>query len=169
MIHLYCGDGKGKTTSAIGLALRMAGRGRGVVIAQFLKGADTGERYALAHVPQVTLLPVPDHVKFSFLLTPEERLTESERAEALLTQAGLLAREETCGLLVLDEVCSAISTGLLALESVLNLLDSLNTELVLTGREAHPELEARADYITRCSKIRHPYDQGIQARPGIEF
>lgn len=169
MIHLYCGDGKGKTTAAMGLALRMAGRGKGVVIAQFLKGGDTGERYALAQIPQVTLLPVPDHVKFSFALTPEERLAEAERAAALLAQAGLLAQEESCGLLVLDEVCSAVRTGLLSLEAVLNVLDSLNTELVLTGREAQPELEARADYITRCFKMRHPYDQGVQARPGIEF
>lgn len=169
MIHLYCGDGKGKTTAAMGLALRMAGRGKGVVIAQFLKGSDTGERYALARLPQVTLLPVPDHVKFSFALTPEEHLAEAERADVLLTQAGLLAQAEHCGLLVLDEVCSAISTGLLSLEAVLNVMDSLNTELVLTGRDAHPDLEARADYITRCSKVRHPYDQGIQARPGIEF
>ncbi|MGE4276268.1 MAG: cob(I)yrinic acid a,c-diamide adenosyltransferase [Lawsonibacter sp.] len=169
MVHLYCGDGKGKTTAAMGLALRMAGHGRGVVIAQFLKGSDTGERNALALLPQVTLLPVPAVVKFSFALTPEERLAEAERAAALLTQAGRLARDKNCGLLVLDEVCSAVSAGLLPLEDVLGLLNTLGTELVLTGREAHPALEARADYITRYTKIRHPYDKGVQARPGIEF
>ncbi len=169
MIHLYCGDGAGKTTAAMGLALRMAGRGRGVVIAQFLKGADTGERNALAMLPQVTLLPVPDQVKFSFALTPEERREEGARSAALLAQADRLARDPHCGLLVLDEVCSAVSTGLLPLEAVLGLLDTLSTELVLTGRQAHPALEARADYITCCTKIRHPYDRGIQARSGIEF
>ena len=73
MIHLYCGDGKGKTTAAMGLALRMAGRGKPVVIAQFLKGADSGERYALSLLPKVTLLPAPEQIKFSFQLTPEER------------------------------------------------------------------------------------------------
>ena len=73
MVHLYCGEGKGKTTAAMGLALRMAGRGKRVVVAQFLKGADSGERYALAMLPQVTLLPLPERVKFSFQLTPEER------------------------------------------------------------------------------------------------
>ena len=73
LLHLYYGDGKGKTTAAMGLALRMAGRGRPVVIAQFLKGADSGERPALARLPQVTLLPVPERVKFLFAMTEEER------------------------------------------------------------------------------------------------
>ena len=73
MLHLYCGNGKGKTTAAMGLALRAAGRGKRVVIAQFLKGANSGERFALAQLPQVTLLPVPDAVKFSFRMAEEER------------------------------------------------------------------------------------------------
>lgn len=72
MVHLYCGEGKGKTTAAMGLALRMAGRDREVVVAQFLKGSDSGERLALAQVPGVRLLEVPEKVKFSFRLTPEE-------------------------------------------------------------------------------------------------
>ena len=88
MVHLYCGEGKGKTTAAMGLALRMAGRGKRVVVAQFLKGADSGERYALAMLPQVTLLPLPERVKFSFQLTPEEREAEQVRYLALAEQAG---------------------------------------------------------------------------------
>ena len=87
MVHLYCGEGKGKTTAAMGLALRMAGRGKRVVVAQFLKGADSGERYALAMLPQVTLLPLPERVKFSFQLTPEEREAEQVRYLALAEQA----------------------------------------------------------------------------------
>ena len=88
MIHLYHGDGKGKTTAAMGLALRMAGRGRPVVIAQFLKGADSGERLALAQLPQVTLLPVPEKLKFLFAMTEEERRQEARRAQELLARAG---------------------------------------------------------------------------------
>ena len=87
MIHLYCGDGKGKTTAAMGLALRMAGRGKPVVIAQFLKGADSGERYALSLLPKVTLLPAPEQIKFSFQLTPEERAAEQKRYLRLIAQA----------------------------------------------------------------------------------
>ena len=97
MVHLYCGEGKGKTTAAMGLALRMAGRGKRVVVAQFLKGADSGERYALAMLPQVTLLPLPERVKFSFQLTPEEREAEQARYLALVEQARTLGAQPDCG------------------------------------------------------------------------
>lgn len=111
MVHLYCGEGKGKTTAAMGLALRMAGRDREVVVAQFLKGSDSGERLALAQVPGVRLLEVPEKVKFSFRLTPEEREAERVRNIRLLAQAREAAAAPACGLLVLDEVCAAVNTG----------------------------------------------------------
>ena len=111
MIHLYYGDGKGKTTAAMGLALRMAGRGRQVVVAQFLKGADSGERAALTLLPNVRLLDVPGRVKFTFQLTEEERDADRLRARALLTDSLRLASAPECGLLVLDEVCDAVDAG----------------------------------------------------------
>ena len=169
MIHLYCGDGKGKTTAAMGLALRMAGRGKGVVIAQFLKGNDTGERRILEQLPHVKLLPVPEQIKFSFQLTPEEREQEKRRYLALIRQAQAAARDPECGLLVLDEVCAAVNTGLLPLEEVLRCLDGAECEVVLTGRDPVPELRARADYITEMVKVRHPYDCGVTARLGVEW
>lgn len=167
MLHLYCGNGKGKTTAAMGLALRAAGRGKRVVIAQFLKGADSGERFALAQLPQVTLLPVPDTVKFSFRMTEEERRAEARRYQDLLE----LIRQEAqgCFLLVLDEACAAVNTGLLPLEDLLSCLDSLECEVVLTGRDPAPQLAERADYITSMEAVRHPFEQGISARKGIEF
>lgn len=167
MLHLYCGNGKGKTTAAMGLALRAAGRGKRVVIAQFLKGADSGERFALAQLPQVTLLPVPDTVKFSFRMTEEERRAEARRYQDLLE----LIRQEAqgCFLLVLDEACAAVNTGLLPLEDLLACLDSLECEVVLTGRDPAPQLAKRADYITSMEAVRHPFEQGISARKGIEF
>lgn len=167
MLHLYCGNGKGKTTAAMGLALRAAGRGKRVVIAQFLKGADSGERFALAQLPQVTLLPVPDTVKFSFRMTEEERRAEARRYQDLLEQ---IRREAPgCFLLVLDEACAAVNTGLLPLEDLLSCLDSLECEVVLTGRDPAPQLAERADYITSMEAVRHPFEQGISARKGIEF
>ena len=167
MLHLYCGNGKGKTTAAMGLALRAVGRGKRVVIAQFLKGADSGERFALAQLPQVTLLPVPDTVKFSFRMTEEERRAEARRYQDLLE----LIRQEAqgCFLLVLDEACAAVNTGLLPLEDLLACLDSLECEVVLTGRDPAPQLAERADYITSMEAVRHPFEQGISARKGIEF
>lgn len=167
MLHLYCGNGKGKTTAAMGLALRAAGRGKRVVIAQFLKGADSGERFALAQLPHVTLLPVPDTVKFSFRMTEEERRAEARRYQNLLAQ---IRREAPgCFLLVLDEACAAVNTGLLPLEDLLACLDSLECEVVLTGRDPAPQLVERADYITSMEAVRHPFEQGISARKGIEF
>ncbi|MBS6534185.1 MAG: cob(I)yrinic acid a,c-diamide adenosyltransferase [Oscillospiraceae bacterium] len=168
MVHLYCGEGKGKTTAAMGLALRMAGRGRGVVVAQFLKGADSGERLALAQVPGVQLLEVPERVKFSFRLTPAEREAERARNTRLLALAREAACAPACGLLVLDEVCAAVNTGLLPLEDVLDCLDSLTCEVVLTGRDPAPELRERADYLTEMWKARHPFDRGVCARTGVE-
>ncbi len=167
MLHLYCGNGKGKTTAAMGLALRAAGRGKRVVIAQFLKGADSGERFALAQLPQVTLLPVPDTVKFSFRMTEEERRAEARRYQDLLEQ--IRQEAQGCFLLVLDEACAAVNTGLLPLEDLLACLDSLECEVVLTGRDPAPQLAERADYITSMEAVRHPFEQGISARKGIEF
>lgn len=167
MIHLYCGNGKGKTTAAMGLTLRAAGRGERVVIAQFLKGADSGERYALAKLPQVELLPLPEQVKFTFQIDEQERLEASRRCRALLDEARERAKD--CFLLVLDEACAAVNSGLLPLEELLDCLDNLTCEIVLTGRDPAPQLLERADYITQMEPLRHPYQRGITARKGIEW
>ena len=169
MIHLYCGEGKGKTTAAMGLALRMAGRGRRVVIAQFLKGADSGERLALAQLPHIILLEVPEQIKFTFAMDETERRQAAADCQALLDRAAALAAEPDCAMVVLDEVCAALATGLLPLSPLLELLDRPGPEFVLTGRDPHPELEARAHYITCCQKVRHPYEGGTPARSGVEF
>lgn len=168
MIHLYHGTGKGKTTAAMGLALRMAGRGRPVIIAQFLKGADSGERIALAALPQVTLLEIPDRIKFTFQLTPEERRTEELRCLDLLQRLSPRLADPSA-LLVLDEVCDAVNTGLLPEQALLDLLDRTAGEVVLTGRTPGEEVVKRADYITFFQKERHPFDKGVPARPGIEY
>ena len=169
MIHLYHGDGKGKTTAAMGLAVRMAGRNKGVVIAQFLKGADSGERVALRHLPQITLLPVPEQVKFTFSMTQEELRQEGLRCRALLEQALQLARDPNCGLLVLDEACDAVNAGCLSAQELLDVLEPLAPEVVLTGRNPHPALLERADYVTYFQAVRHPFSSGHPARKGVEF
>ena len=84
MLHIYHGDGKGKTTAAMGLALRMAGRGKRVVVAQLLKGEDSGERLALARMPGVELLPLPDCLPFTFQLTRQQREEEQQRYASML-------------------------------------------------------------------------------------
>lgn len=171
MLHIYYGEGKGKTTAAMGLALRAAGRGKRVVIAQFLKGADSGERRALTCVPGVELLPVPERVTFSFRMSQEERREAAERFLALCEQCRERLRSGAAELLVLDEVCAAVNTGLLPLSALLTLLDQApeGCELVLTGRAPAPELAERADYLTEMRCVRHPYQRGVTAREGIEY
>ena len=170
MLHLYCGEGKGKTSAALGLALRMAGRGGRVLLVQFLKGADSGERFALAHVPGVELLEVPQRVKFSFQLSQREREAEAGRYEAMLTAIEGRLNRGAMDLLILDEICSAVQTSLVPLPRVLGLLDQARPlEVVLTGRNPPEAFCQRADYLTRFENLRHPYDAGVAARRGVEF
>lgn len=171
LVHLYCGDGKGKTTCAMGLALRAVGRGKTVVIAQFLKSEDSGERIALSGLKGVTLLKLPDRMKFSFAMDEGERRQAAQRFLELMEQAERAVRAGQGQLVVLDEVCAAVSSGLLPLERVTAFLDGrpAETEVVLTGRKPAPELMARADYVTEMRKVAHPYDSGVDARLGIEY
>ncbi len=166
MIHIYCGEGKGKTTAAIGLAVRAAGAGKKVYLARFLK-AYSSELESLAKIPNITVAPYPAKMKFSFLMTPEEK--EEQRAFA----AGILSAAFDSGadVIVLDECCGALSAGILDLPSVLEKLGTLTEqqEAVLTGRNPPQDLCAMADYITSMEKRVHPFDKGIRARKGIEF
>lgn len=169
MVHIYCGDGKGKTTCAMGLAVRSAGHGRKVVVAQFLKGSNSGERAVLESLPTVNCLPVPETIKFIFAMDEQEKAEALAQMTAAFTQAVEASRDSD--LLVLDELCGAITTGMVPLEKVLAFLDSRpeQLEVVITGRDPAPELQERADYITEMRKIKHPFDQGVNAREGIEW
>lgn len=171
MLHIYCGEGKGKTTAAMGLALRAAGRGKRVVIAQFLKGSNSGERLALAQVRGVELLPVPERVRFSFRMDEEERQEAAERFAGLCEQCRERLAAGAADLVVLDEACAALSTGLLDLKTLLSVLESApeGAEIVLTGRNPAPELLERADYLTEMRCLRHPFQKGVRAREGIEY
>ncbi|MBR1780333.1 MAG: cob(I)yrinic acid a,c-diamide adenosyltransferase [Oscillospiraceae bacterium] len=169
MLHIYHGPGKGKTTAAFGLALRAAGRGRRGVIAQFLKGEDSGERRSMEFVPHVLLLPLPERVKFSFQMDVVERAECMERSVRLVRDAALLMERD--GVLVLDEVLDAVNLDFLPLEELLEALDHLpeGCEVVLTGRNPAAELLEKADYITYMDAVRHPYEKGVAAREGIEY
>ena len=171
MLHLYCGEGKGKTTAAFGLALRAAGWGVPVVIAQFLKGEDSGERRALEGRPNVLLLPVPRQMKFLSAMSREERRREDERQNALFQAAWQAVPDQGPCLLVLDELCALLTAGILSQELVLRYLDQCRpeVEVVITGREPPSGVIERADYMTEMRKLRHPYDRGVKARQGIEW
>ena len=170
-IHLYCGDGKGKTTAAAGLALRCAGKGGKVVIVQLLKGRNAGELVMFRKLPQVFVVEGPERVKFTSQMTPKEREEYRGLYTALFRAAIREAREQEAAMLVLDEVIGAVNSEMVPLEELVEFLKTKpkSLEVVLTGRDPAPCLLELADYITEMKKLRHPFDQGIFARQGIEY
>jgi len=171
LIHIYCGDGKGKTTAAMGLALRCAGRGFPVVVAQFLKDGTSGECRVLAKLDNVTLFAANPCGKFSWQLADDEKSRTAGALRRMFEAASGLAVKTNARLLVLDEVCGASAAGLLDERALLDFLDSKpkGLEVVITGRNPSDKLLGRADYITEMVKKKHPYDKGIAAREGIEL
>lgn len=171
LIHIYCGDGKGKTTAAMGLAARCAGHGRGVVIAQFLKDGSSGECRVLGRLDGVTLLAANPFGKFSFQMTADERAQTTGAVRRMFEAACAHAVRTGARLLVLDEVCAAITCGFLDEADVTAFLDGKpqGLEVVLTGRDPSLALQQRADYISEIRKCRHPFDRGIAAREDIEL
>lgn len=170
-IHLYCGEGKGKTTAAMGLAARAAGQGVPVVIAQFLKANTSAELKVLKASPCVFAVNGPEQVKFTFAMTSEEKQEFQIIWQQVFQEAARLCREKEAGLLVLDEAIGAINKEMLPLEQVTGFLKARpdKLEVVLTGREPVKELTELADYITEMKKIRHPFDYGQAAKKGIEY
>jgi len=166
LVHLYWGDGKGKTTAAMGLALRALGAGRKVVIVQFLKGGQSGEIPLLRSLG-AEIFRGKVGMKFSF------QMNEAEKAETRALQTEHLRRALDCesGLLVLDEACAAWQTGLVDRELLKKavLEKPAGREVVLTGRQPPEWMREAADYITEMHCCRHPYERGVPAREGVEF
>ena len=170
-IHIYTGDGKGKTTAALGLALRAAGRGKRVLFVQFLKGNQTGELASLAHIPNITMLRLEQDEGFFFQMDDTAKTRVRAAHDRLLHLAFDFACSGTCDLLVLDEAIPAYTLGALDRIKLLELVSHKpeDLELVLTGRDAPEELLQYADYITEMRCIRHPYEKELPAREGVEY
>lgn len=170
LIHIYCGDGKGKTTAAVGLTIRCIGRGGRVVFAQFLKTRETGELAVLQQLDAVTVMRSEGPSKFTFQMTPDELEDTKRRQQALFHEIVEQCRLEQPDMLVLDEALPACRLGLLPEDELLSFLRTRPNalEIVLTGRDPSERLLALADYVSEIRKRKHPYDQGIAARAGIE-
>lgn len=172
MIHLYTGDGKGKTTAAIGLAVRAAGRELRVIFAQFMKGNDTGELYALQQLPYVKILRSEKNFGFYSSMTDADKGELTEIHNQILDDLIRAVEAGTCDMIAMDEITYPVNWKLLDLQKLKRLLElcvATGTELVMTGRDAAAFLWEQADYITEMECRRHPYEKGIQARRGIEF
>lgn len=170
-LHAYIGEGKGKTTCAVGLAVRHSGRQGRVLFTQFLKGNNSGELEPLHALPGVTLLLGKPTQKFSFAMDARERAEETVSQNEYLRAIDDAVGEIHPTLIVCDELLAAIQAGFVTAESAEALLRKWleGSEVVVTGREAPENLLALADYVTEMRKVKHPYDQGLTARRGIEF
>jgi len=170
-LHLYIGDGKGKTTSAVGMAIRAAGWNWPVLFCQFLKPAESGEQKVLSRLSDsITLFrPSMRHKGFFRDQTPQQR---EETREDLLegwSHVEKLAGDGSFRMIVLDEILDVLSLGIIPESRVLDLVRKCPCEWILTGRTAPETLMDMADYITRMEPVRHPFRKGIRARRGIEY
>ena len=169
LIHIYCGDGKGKTTAAVGLAVRTAGAGKRVVFTQFFKDGSSSEIKVLQGVENIQILHCNTVRGFWKRMTDTQKARASEDYIRLLAQVIEAAKD--ADLLILDEIVSACNHGTVAQTAVVDFLRGKpeDLEVVLTGRNPSEGLMELAHYITEMRKIKHPYDVGITARKGIEF
>lgn len=169
LVQVYTGDGKGKTTCALGLALRAVGQGFHVFVVQFLKGQDTGEQCA-AHrlAPELTMRAFGRPVLINLRNpAPEDR----DLAREALELARQVISNGEHDLVILDEINVALAYELLPLPEVLTILQARPpwVEVVLTGRGASAELVAAADLVTEMLPLKHYWEAGIKARRGIEW
>lgn len=168
-IHIYTGDGKGKTTAAFGLAIRALGRGKRVAIIQFMKPKISGEVMALLKIKKF---------KDKLLIRPfgrdgfvrEIKPKDIKEAKRGLSEAKKIFKQKF-DLVILDEINVAIAFGLLDINKVIKIIESrpLGTNVVLTGRRAHLKMMELADLVTEMRKIKHPFDSGKKAKIGIEY
>lgn len=168
-IHIYYGNGKGKTTAAVGLAVRAAGAGLKVLVFQFLKDNSSSERKVLEALPNVTCLPGKERVKFVSNMNSDERAQYRHYNNKALDEI-----IKFCGpfdMLLLDEVLCALELDVISEEKLISFIQHKprGLEIVMTGHKAADSLVEMADYVTEVRKVKHQFDLGRSARKGIEY
>lgn len=168
LIHIYTGDGKGKTTAAAGLAVRCAGCGGHVLFFQFLKGNDSGERVVLDKIDGIDVWEGLSSLKFVWNMTDEEKNETRKYYRKKFKE--LCASSAEYDMLILDEIIPALKYNFVDIDELISFLKSkpAGLEVVMTGREPEEPLVEIADYVTEMRKIKHPYDRGIGMRKMIE-
>lgn len=165
MLHIYCGNGKGKTTAALGLAVRASGAGMRVGFVQLMKGGDTSELAALKLIPNIEISRCDRDYGFF------KNMTASDIAEITACHNRLIESAFSAGydMVVLDEFCAAYEYGLLDRELAERLILSASEEVVLTGRNPAEVFKKAADYLSIINCEKHPFEKGVAARRGIEL
>lgn len=170
-VHIYCGDGKGKTSAALGLALRAAGRGKKVLITRFLKTDDSGEVQALRHIPRITVTPCVREFGFVFRMTDQQKQEAAVWFRQLFQTTCQTAVKEDYDVVIFDELMACVTSNMIPESAILSFLSDRpqNMEVIMTGRNPSAPLLEAADYVSEIHAIKHPYAQGIPAREGIEY
>lgn len=171
MIHVYYGDGKGKTTAAVGLAARAAGNNMKVLFVQFLKTEFSGERHTLSHTENVTLTFCPLELKFTFEMDEKEKLQAAKVFKGIFDSSVTTALTDRYDMVILDEIFDVINNEMISEAEVFEFVANapVSMEIIMTGHNPPERFIEAADYVTEFKKIKHPYDKGITGRIGIEF
>lgn len=174
MIHVYHGNGKGKTSAAIGLAIRCCGAGRSVAFTQLMKGNISSEIEILKRLPDIHVQCVGKQFGFYKNMSDQDILEITHRHNEMLSETWNLVRQSNVSVVILDEMASAYQYGLLNPEIVEQLIawenrSKMDRDLVITGRNPDPQFLKKADYMTEMLLQRHPYEKGVAAREGIEW
>ena len=168
LIHVYTGDGKGKTTAALGLALRAAGHELKICVIMFLKGrAKYGEKKSANKINNIEIFAYGE----DDLIIGKPSSKDFREAEEAFNHARHIITGKKYDIIILDELTHAINLGLIKLNDIMELINKkpVELELIITGRNAPSELLNVADYITEFNEKKHPYKKGIKARKGIEY
>ncbi len=169
LVHIYCGEGKGKTTASVGLAVRAAGSGMKVVFTQFFKTGISSEIKSMENINNITCVVMEGSFGRIARMTEEQKNMAKTAFTEHFDKVAAMAKDYD--MVVFDELNSAVNHGMVDLEKVICFIKSNreNKEIILTGRNPKPELTELADYVSEIKKIKHPFDNGIKARKGIEF
>lgn len=170
LIEVYTGDGKGKTTASVGLGVRAAGRGFKVLMTQFLKDNDTGELLSIEKIPNFDMFFGEPVKKFFKFMTDSEKNAVIDEHRERFKEVTEKAKNENYDVLIMDEIIASVNLGIINIDSLMKFLESkpMSLEVVLTGREPDKRILDIADYVSEIKAIKHPYQNGINARIGIE-
>lgn len=170
LTHIYCGNGKGKTTASLGIVLRSIGCKFNIVITQFLKDNDSHELDVLRTFDNVTIISGKGVNGFTKFMKDSDLEKVTNIQNEHLKQAIDLCNSGKCDVLVLDEIIGAVNNKTVDYEMLVDFLKNRpeNIEVIMTGRNPKEELIEIADYVSEVNKVKHPFDKGIAAREGVE-
>lgn len=173
MIHIYSGEGKGKTTAAVGLAIRASGAGLRVHFYQFMKNGHSSEVSVLKKIDGIMVRCCEECNKFSFKMNEMEKELVKKTHNKMLLEIEQTVNSGLSEMVIMDEIFSACNSRLADYETALRIVklcsEKISTELVLTGHSPHEDFIKYADYHSIIEAARHPYNKGIKARKGIEY